>query len=217
MPCKQWNETWVAHLYDELDEAEARELREHLDSCEPCTRHMDELAASRAALQDACPVVPAAPNVIVLRPRRWLQPLWAYAAGATFAMLVFAGGLLAGYHLLGNQPVTGPVIADAAPSNSEQALLARMNEMQRRIVQLEQIDDDQPAAGTVQASFLTQGQFDDEIRRLERRSDVQRARDFQFLLDEITASELRTGVDIDATRQALNVVAVKSDPRFMER
>jgi hypothetical protein len=55
------------------------------------------------------------------------------------------------------------------------------------------------------------------MRQLTRRNDVERAKDFQFLLDEITAAELRTGSYINDTRQALQVVAVKSDPRFKER
>jgi hypothetical protein len=217
MPCNEWKETWVASLYDELDPAEERELLGHLDSCDSCRRHLDELAVSRQTLHDACPVVPASPSkVVVLRPRRLLQPLWAYAAGAACAMLVFAVGLLAGYKLPSSVSTgTGPVAANP-PALAEDAIEARFDALLRRVDRLEQ-EEQRPSDDLTQQAYLTMDRFEEEMRQMNRRNDVERAKDFQFLLDEITAAELRTGSYINDTRQALQVVAVKSDPRFKER
>jgi hypothetical protein len=50
-----------------------------------------------------------------------------------------------------------------------------------------------------------------------RTNDTRHSRDFEFLLKEITATELRTGTYIDETREELRWVAMRNDPRFTER
>jgi hypothetical protein len=228
MSCKHWNEEWVAHLYDELAQEDERALEEHLSACADCRRHMEELATSREWLRDAAPVVPATPPVVVLRPRGLFQPVWAYAAGAACAMVVFALGLIAGYHLLPAGPgeelarldsaagETGAGPAARPASRTEAELRAQVDSLLQRVATLE---SGEAAVDTapVQQAFLTRSQLDEAMNRFEERSEVERARDFQFLLEEISAAEHRTGAYLDETRQALQLVALRSDPRFSER
>ena len=228
MACQHWNDEWVAHLYDELEPDDERTLQDHLSACATCRQHMDELAISRDWLRQASPAVPAAPPVVVLRPRGYFQPVWAYAAGAACAMVVFGVGLIAGYHLLASGPgelasrvdngaSPGEILPASDPSAEStaelraqiQALLQRVDSLERR--------DAGPDPSATQQAFLTRNQLDEALDRSEQRRKVERAQDFQFLLEEITAAEHRTGAYLDETRQALQVVALRSDPRFSER
>jgi hypothetical protein len=222
MSCKQWKEEWVAHLYDELEPVEERALEEHLSSCESCRNRMEHLAATRQMLRDACPTVPATPSVVVLRPRRLLQPLWTFAAGAAAASLIFALGLVAGINVPGAQPAGAVAQAGDAPRGTELVMpVASQEQMQAqldflldRVEELGQVPPHDPA---VQNAFLTRSQLDEELRRMEQQAELERSRDFGFLLEEIAAAEMRTGAYLDDTRRALQVVAVKNDPRFRER
>jgi hypothetical protein len=230
MSCKHWNENWVAHLYDELSTEEERALNAHLADCADCRAQMAQLAESRQMLRDASPIVPATPPVMVLRPKRLFQPLWAYAAGAASALLLFAAGLVAGYQLPLTQRGEQPVITTAQPpastampaSTGQEVTQEYLDMILRRLEQLERDAQSQPSDGgrsevAVQQAFMTRNQFDEALQLAERRSALERARDFEFLLDEITAAEQRTGAYLDETRQALHIVAVQNDPRFRER
>lgn len=225
MSCSHWNEEWVAHLYDELDPSEERLLQQHLEGCSECARRMDELSAARDALREARPEVPATPSVVVLRPRRFSGPLWAYAAGAACAVLVFALGVAAGYRLPGAAaPAAGalPAVAGATAAQGrtaaapEQLIQARLDPLLQRIDTLE-AGLAACNAGPSSGAWLTRQQFDEEMRRMERRSDLKRARDVDFLLGEIGAAEMRTGTYLNRTREALQVVALRSDPQLTER
>jgi hypothetical protein len=214
MPCKNWNDEWVAHLYEELDPAEESRLKEHLAFCTECRLTMEELSASREFLQQASPRVPATPRVVVLKPRGFLQPMWAYAAGMACALLLFGVGLLAGYQLPG---IAGAEteLAPVAAVESDAAMRAQLNSILARLNHIEQTAGSRPT-GPVPV-YLTRAQFEEAMNSQQRLIDVKRARDFEFLLKEITATELRTGTYIDETREALRFVAMKSDPRFTER
>lgn len=224
MSCKHWKEDWVARLYDELEPAEERLLEQHLADCEECARRLDELAASRRMLREACPEVPAAPSVVVLRPRRFSGPAWAWAAGAACAMLVFALGLAAGRRLpgaafLGGSEPAAPAAATPAAGSAalpQEFLRARLDPLLQRIETLEASLASCSAEPEGEAG-LTRAQFEEEIARLERRADVKRARDFEFLLGEIGAAEMRTGTYLNQTREALQMVAMRTDPRLTER
>jgi hypothetical protein len=52
---------------------------------------------------------------------------------------------------------------------------------------------------------------------MKRRIDRERQDDLELLMRSLTASELRTGSWIDETREALQVIALRQDPRFSER
>jgi hypothetical protein len=228
MSCKSWKEDWVAHLYDELDPEEEESLQAHLGECEECTRRLDELSASRRLLREACPEVPATPSVVVLGPRRIARPLWSFAAGAACATLIFGVGLLAGYRLPGAAPPQREALAAAQPAAvgsppavqpatlTQEQMQARLEPLLQRIDTLETglaaCGSDRP-----DDQWLTRAQFNDEIDRLERRADLKRTRDLEFLLAEITATEVRTGSYLNQTREALQMVAMRSDPRLTER
>jgi hypothetical protein len=227
MPCKQWKEEWVAHLYDELEAVEERRLTEHLAACGECRHQMEELSASRDFMRSCSPQIPATPRVVVLRPSSFLQPLWAYAAGAACALLLFSVGLLAGYRLPG---IAGGgssgLMVEAQPSatelipiaggGGEEALRSQLDLVMRRLSDLEQASARPAVAGPADI-YLTEKQFQDSMNNYRRAYDARHARDFEFLLKEITATELRTGTYIGDTREALRRVAMRNDPRFTER
>jgi hypothetical protein len=213
MPCKNWKEEWVAHLYEELDPVEEGRLAEHLASCRECRHTMEELAASREFLREASPQVPATPRVVVLRPRGFFQPVWAYAAGMACALLLFSVGLLAGYRLPGFAGA-GADVKPVAAVETDAAVQAQLDSILARLNHIEQAGS--RTAGPVPV-YLTRQQFEEAMSNQQRLFDVRRARDFEFLLKEITATELRTGTYIDETRKALRFVAMQSDPRFTER
>jgi hypothetical protein len=227
MPCKQWNEEWVAHLYDELEADEADRLSKHLAGCGECRHRMAELSASREFMQSCSPQVPATPRVVILRPRSFFQPLWAYAAGAACALLLFSVGLFAGYQFPGiggggpdelravAQQPSDTVIPTAA-GGADEALQGQLDLIMRRLNDLEQASSS-PTRGAQPDIYLTQQQFQDAMTNYSRTSDTRHARDFEFLLKEITATELRTGTYIDETRDELRWVAMRNDPRFTER
>ena len=81
MPCKQWRDEWVAHLYGEVTDEERRTIEQHLSGCSTCRETMAELETSRRLLAQSAPEVPAVPPVVVLRPRRTWSPAWAFATG----------------------------------------------------------------------------------------------------------------------------------------
>lgn len=228
MSCKHWKEEWVAHLYGELDPAEQESLERHLGDCADCARRLEELSSSRQLLREACPQVPATPSVVVLQPRRLARPVWSFAAGAACAMLLFAVGLMTGYRLPGAATSEPPALAASRPVEftsppaaqpaalAEDSVQARLEPLLRRIDTLE-AGLAACASDPSEEIWLTREQFDDEIGRLERRADLKRTRDFEFLLGEITATEARTGSYLNQTREALQMVAMRSDPRFTER
>ena len=154
--------------------------------------------------------------------------MWAYAAGAACAMLLFAWGCWRGYRWPGAASPAraglGPAASAAVPAArvaepgavSPDALQARLDPLLQRIDTLEAglaaCGADRP-----DGAWLTRAQLQEEIARLERRADLKRARDFDFLLGEITATEMRTGTYLNETREALQMVAMRSDPRLTER
>jgi len=228
MSCKSWKEDWVAHLYGELDPEEQRALEAHLGECDECSRHLDELSTSRQMLREACPDVPATPSALLLRPTRLARPIWAFAGGAACAMLLFAAGLVAGYRLPGATANERPVLAaaePAAPDATSADLPAGLSgdQLQSRLEPLLQRIDALEAGlaacsgASSEEPWLTREQFETAMARLERRSDLKRTRDLEFLLGEITATERRTGSYLNRTREALQVVAMRSDPRLTER
>ena len=185
MACNEWNDQWVARLYDELDPDENRRVDEHLSRCASCREAMEALAGTRQMLRDSATPVPHAPRVVVLQPRRFRQPAWAFAAGMAAAAMLFA---LAIYAL----PLRGAGVG----GDEVAAMKARLAELERTA-----------ALPTVS---LTREQFDAEMARWARRIEIDRARDVEFLLGEITAVEHRTGDYINDNSQRLLHYALAS-------
>lgn len=188
MACNDWNDQWVARLYDELDPKEDRRAQSHLDACAECRETLDALAGTRQLLRASVAATPPAqPRVIVLGSPRLAQTGWAFAAGLAAAALVFAVALYA---------LPRTMSPDAAP----QGVAA----LERRLAELE-LASRSPAAG------LTREQLDEELARWARRVDVGRAQDVEFLLGEISAVERRTGNYINNNSETLLRVALASN------
>jgi hypothetical protein len=235
MDCKHWNPEWVASLYDELDDAQEREMHAHVDTCAACRAELDSLASSRLFLSAAEPEVPEAPRVVVLQTagtegKGW-HPFLTFAAGlATAAAVVGLGFLTAtttSTGLTGVQPSTVVDASsrtsppdDARPAGSlpqeDEAIAeirtqfaAQLAAMKRRIDELEDAPSNEPA--------LTAAQFQREIERLEDRFERDRAGDLEFLMRSMTAKDLRTADWMDRTQQALTYIAARQNPDLSER
>ncbi len=191
MSCKEWKTEWVAWLYDELDGEELRAATLHLERCADCRATMDRLSYSQRVLKESAPAVPAAPRVVVLQPKRAWSPIWAFAAGAACAVVVFGLGFFA---------------APGGPSVPAPAI----QQFENRLALLE-------SGTTDNAPPLTEAQLRQSLDRLERRFNRARQTDLEYLMQSITASELRTGSWLDQTHTAMNLLAMRQDPRFSER
>jgi hypothetical protein len=227
MPCKQWKDEWVAQLYGELEAAEERALAAHLERCAACRTTLEELRASHALLQAASPEVPAAPRVVVLRPRPFWNSAWAFAAGAACALLLFGLGFVAGprwtttgddssQQLAQTDPNQLPASArptpldDSTPAVSEPSPELRddLFAIEQRLARLEERPSE---------DVLTPAQLREELDHLERRFNQERVRDLEYVIRSLTASELRTGTWMDQTQDAITLLALRQDPRFDER
>jgi hypothetical protein len=220
MPCNEWNEQWVAKLYDELDPEEDRRLARHLEGCEDCRHALDELGQSRELLQASSPNVPASPRVVVLRPSGLRQPLWAFASGLAAALLVFAVGLGVGYKALSAEPnAEVPQLQARIASDAEarSALEARIGALEVQLIQQASATPAETTPPEAVQAMVSRDQFEDGLRRLEQRVNFERARDMEFLLGEMTAVEWRAGKWVDETREAVQLAFYQSDPRFNER
>ena len=218
MTCKRWNDEWVAKLYDELDPEEAQRLAGHLDECDECRQTLDELDQSRQMLQASSPYVPASPRVIVLRPSR-IRPLWAFASGLAAALLVFAAGLWMAQGMIPAPPApdeTAQQARLATEAETRAALEARVDRLEQALARVDDSSRQSAPPETLQA-MITRDEFENGLQKLERRVDVSRARDMEFVLGEMTAVEWRAGKWVDETREAVRMVALQQDPRFSER
>jgi hypothetical protein len=226
MSCKQWNDDWVAHVYDELEPDERRALEAHVERCDECRTTLAELRASHAMLEHHAPEVPATPRVVVLRPRPTWSGAWVFAAGAACSLLLFGLGFVTGPRWVEArragepavaatdlpEPVRSPDLArdDAMPAAHEPTpeLLDELSEIRLRLARLEQ----RPAAEP-----LPPEEFRAELERLERRVNQERVRDLEHVFRSLTASEMRTGTWMEQTQDALTLLALRQDPRYAER
>lgn len=190
MPCNEWRDDWIAQLYDELPAEEQRTFDEHLANCAACRETMRELDESRRILADSSPPIPELPRVLVLRPNRARHAVWSFALGATAAMLIF--------------------FLWTFLFSPDTELL------ENRIAQLEAT----PVATPVEhhdGEILTRAQFDEEMLKIAKRHQRQRAEDLDYLVRYLTASEQRNGAFMDRTQEALAYLALRGDPRLSER
>lgn len=67
------------------------------------------------------------------------------------------------------------------------------------------------------SSVMTRTEVEEALRQMQRRLELEQARNTRFLLEEIDATEFRAGRWVDETRQAIQLVALQNDPRFSER
>jgi hypothetical protein len=216
MACREWKDEWIAKLYDELDPVEAAAASAHLARCADCRSTLDELGSVRATLRasaasDSAPPPPA--RVLVLRPRR-MHPALGFGAGLAASLLVFASGLY-----VGGRSSAG----DDRPILPVKALVTRddLSSLESRLQSLEHHAQTSDALAREPQSLahnaVTDLELKAEMERLDRRMRGERARDMEFLLNELSATEWRTGKWIDETREAVRYVALRDDGRVSER
>lgn len=221
MACTTWNDSLTGRLYGELGVEEAEALTAHLAVCASCRETLDDFRRVRVLLRDDEPDIPSVPRVVVLRDRSRLRP--ALMAASLLGAAVLAGaGAGAGYALgLGRTPVQAEPAATsrATPAVSTEELVRR--EVERRMAALE---DGRKLAGSSKPEGKTTGErgvstpeLQAELAKFERRLNGMRAADLDYVLDQIGASEFRTGTRLGQTNQALRSVALASNPYVNEQ
>jgi hypothetical protein len=221
MSCTNWNESLTGRLYGEIDADADAALTEHLATCAPCRQTLDEFQRVRTVLRENEPEIPRVPRVLVLRDRARFRP--ALMAASLLGAAVLAGaGAGAGYALGsarqsgGSQAIAAP--AAAAPGVATAEFIRR--EVDRRLAERES-SAPIPTAAKPQIPAgerpLTTAEFRAELAKLERRMNGARAADLDYALDQIAASEFRTGARLGNTNQALKTVALASNPYLNEQ
>jgi hypothetical protein len=185
---------------------------------------MDELGASRRLLQECDAAIPAAPRLVVLEPHGAWHGTWSFAAGAACALIAFAIGLYVAPTVApdsGNRQAqqVDPASDSGTALASISTELARLRETQSafeaRMASLEK-----PPASTLQADHeprVTRSQVEQQLQQLEVRFDSERKQDLEAFMLSLTAAERRNGTFMDETREAIQVLALRQDPRFVER
>jgi hypothetical protein len=215
--CKEWNDDWIAHLYGELDADEEARLGRHLADCERCRETLDELSGARRVLQEAAPGVPAAPRLLVLRPRRFWQSGWAFAWGLACAALLFAAGIWAApwivpaAHPAAAHDAAGPAVANQdgvlTQADLDRALAAQRERFEARLAAFER----GAGPGAPAEEVATWERVEDELHRVRNEMRQEQARDFRLLLGEINRNEVRTASWIDENRNVLRY-ALRNNP-----
>lgn len=215
MECKEWKEMMVAELYGELNPGDKALLDRHLSGCDHCRRELDELEAGRQILQEAEPLVPAAPRVVVLpSPATRIRSWWSFAAGFAAASLLLAAGLVTGWTMAGNTFGDRPASPQAINTDLLPAGLVYQEDLDAALrSNREQLHGGfaEPLPDTLSRQYL-----DNRLTTLASNMDQRRRDDLQFLLEQILASEMRSGVAIDETQKAVRYLAVANNPGMSE-
>ncbi len=206
MSCTNWNDSLTGRLYGEIGAEDDAALTAHLESCAPCREALDDFRRVRTLLREDEPEAPRIPRVVVLRDRFKFKTA-ALAASLLGAALLAGAGAGAGYALgLGRATVPASVAAatPATPVISTEELVRR--EVERRLATM---------PGTRMPANVERPVSSPELRaelaKFERRLNGARAADLDYVLDQIAASEIRTGTRLGHTNQALRSVALASN------
>jgi len=212
MSCTTWNDSLTGRLYGEIGAEDDAALTAHLAACASCRETLDEFRRVRTLLRADEPETPRVPRVVVLRDRSRFRP--ALLAASVLGAAVLAGaGAGAGY-ALGLSHASAPTAVAAAtpatPDVSMEELVRR--EVDRRIAPRH--DSQAVAAGERPVSSP---ELRAELAKFERRLNGARTADLDYVLDQIAASEVRTGTRLGQTNQALRSVALASNPYVNEQ
>jgi hypothetical protein len=132
--------------------------------------------------------------------------------------LLFGAGFLAGPRWSAREtaPASGggasPATITALPTSAEPTaeIVERLALLDARLSRCE-------SATQSAADRPTAAAYREALEQFERRVNRERARDLEYVMRSLTASELRTGTWMDQTQEALTLLALKQDPRFGER
>jgi len=219
MSCKHWNNDWIAHCYGELHAEGERELSRHLEGCSSCRATLEQLDVSRHLLRAGAPELPDAPRVVVLRSAPGRHPVWAFAGGIAAALLLLLAGALAAPGLgIATVPAAHDATAPAVDTVSQAEFRMAIEATERRFEeQLAELRGNAAADPDLLRVNVNRELLMETLADFEDRLASRRANDYEFLMHEIGAAELRTGYRIDNTRQALQFVALASNPRLSEQ
>jgi hypothetical protein len=194
-------------LYGEIGAEDDAALTAHLKACARCRETLDDFRRVRTLLREDEPEVPRVPRVVVLRDRFRFKT--AALAASLFGAAALAGvGAGAGYALgLGRAAAPASVAAatPAEPVISTEELVRR--EVERRLAAMPD-----PRTPATDSRPVSSPELRAELAKFERRLNGARAADLDYVLDQIAASEVRTGTRLGQTNQALRSVALASNP-----
>lgn len=207
MACTRWDDDWIAHLYGECSEEEARQIDRHLTDCADCRSTWNELERSRAALRTATPVVPASPRLMLVPSRGW-HPAWAFAAGLACAGLLFSAGVLVagGFPGEASEPTAGPRVAAVSAADLDARFEAFGEELDRRVAAME-----------ARNSGVTREDIETILADYRKSANAEQARWVDFVLHEIDDAARHAGNQINQNREALRYALLASKPGVSEQ
>jgi len=224
MNCKQWQETWVAYLYDDVSSDEREVIETHLSVCEACRERMDSLDGTRRILRSAAPEIAAPPRVIVLptAPRR-ASSAWSFAGGFAAAAALFVIGVFIGMKYFSTQQTileangefppaeriaTGAL--EPPPDPRFQQISLDFETLDERLGRVEQWLPE--TRGSDRPTLATMDRLQTAVGDLYQRVDTRRTNDFQFFVEAILAADQESRRRDARTWQTLGVVHAENNP-----
>jgi len=227
MDCKQWNETWVAYLYDECAGSERNAIEAHLAGCDACREQMDSLAATRRALGSGAPEIAAPPRVIVLPAARRRAPrAWSFAGGFAAAAAMFAIGIFIGMNFFSTNRVlldTGGATFDTVAENRgkpepDPAFRQIRNDYEQLDDRIGRIENWLPEGqGETLPALATMDRVYSEVGKVHQQNDLRRNEDLRFVVEWILATDQESRLRDVRTLQALGIVHAESNPNVRQR
>ncbi|NIM00852.1 MAG: hypothetical protein GTN89_07975 [Acidobacteria bacterium] len=227
MECKQWNETWVAYLYDECSAEERDIIAAHLDRCDGCRERMNELAATREVLASSASEIAAPPRVIVLPAASPRTPsTWSFAGGFAAAAAMFAIGLFVGVTWFTPEPVEqtilemgeDPIAVDRGGTQPDPNYLQIRNEYEQLDNRLGRIENWLPESqGDSPPALATWDRVQSEVGTVRQQLDLRRSEDLRLMLEWILAADQESRLRDARTLQTLGIVHATTNPNVRER
>lgn len=227
MDCKQWNEVWVAYLYDECSAEERDAIEAHLSECDACREQMDSLSVTRRTLGSTASEIAAPPRVIVLpaAPPRTASA-WSFARGFAAAAAVFAIGIFFGMTYFSSERVV--IANDGAVDLSDPVATSRFgptSEIRQIRNDYRTLDD---RLGRIESSWpesqddtlptlATMERVQMAVGNLHQQFDRSRAQDLQFVFEWILTTDQESRLRDARTLQVLGVVHAENNPNVRQR
>lgn len=221
MPCPQWNDDWIAHLYDELSAEETLALTAHLEACASCEEELARLAECREWIGRNAPAVPASPRVIVLQPQRSNRGWLGFAAGLAAAVVVFAAGLAAAPRWLPSAGDPASDVRDGVEQASTRDLVTldrlddALHEIDSRIDAYEaRLEQAASAEREPEQTWVSRQRLEEEFQAMQAAWNRQRALDMQTVFRELALTEEATQSRL---QEHMLAIRLQSDPRISEK